>query len=122
MCGNRYLAVKFISRCSRKLSESLPKWIIESRLITWALTGEDPDVSKYVNANLDIDVMEMEDALCYISDEEIKYCVRRSYKESVHRHHLIYVYKQSMDEERRARVRVIVRILWYMTSRRTIYE
>ena len=122
MCGNRYLAIKFISSYSRRLSDKLPKWIIESRLMSWALTGEDPDISKYVNVNVDPDLRDMEDMLCYISDPNIQHCVRNSYIQSIRHHHLLYVYKKSMDEYDRARIRVIVRILWYMTSRRTIYE
>lgn len=122
MCGNRYLAVKFISQCSRRLALKLPKWIIESKLITWALTGEEPDVSRYVNLHVDPDMRDLEDYLCYISDENIKYCVRRSYVESIRHHHLLYVYKQSMNEYDQTRVRVVVRILWYLVNRRNSNE
>ena len=40
--GNRYLATTYIAQCARKFSRQLPRYIIESYLIHWVLTGEDP--------------------------------------------------------------------------------
>lgn len=118
MCGNKFLAIKFLATCARRLASKLPKWIIESKLITWALTGQEPDVERYVNRDIDPDIQEVQDMLCYISDPNIQYCVKESYTTSVHNHHLIYVYRGPMSEYEEARVRVLVRILWCTSNRR----
>ena len=50
---------------------------------------------------------------CYIADKEVCNAVYDSYYDSKKQTHLIYVYNSIQDEPRRARVRVLTRMLWY---------
>ena len=117
-CGSRYLAVQFISQSCRKLSKKLPGWIIESKLITWVLTGQVPDLSNsyrmWYSANPE--VRDLDEFLCYIDDRKVAKSVRKSYFLSVKSRHLVYEYNNDLDDEQKARVRILLRMFWFESS------
>lgn len=110
-CGSKFLAIKFVSEIARKLVHSKYNWSIESRLISWAITGEKPPVG--INVNINPEIQEVEDFLTYIDDEDVKLSVLNSYVLSVQSHHLVFSYDSSMDEYRKTRTRVLTRMIWY---------
>ena len=110
-CGSRYLAVMFVATCARNLIKYKNNWSIESRLISWVITGEMPP--KGIHVNIDPELAAIEDFLCYISSEDIRKSVMISYNMSVQNRHLVYRYIRGLDEFERARVRVLLRMIWY---------
>ena len=110
-CGSTYLAVMFVARCARNLIKYKNSWSIESRLISWVITGEMPP--KGIHVNIDPEIAAIEDFLCYISSEPIKKSVMISYNMSAQNQHLVYRYIPDLDECEQARVRVLVRMIWY---------
>ena len=113
-CGNRYLAVMYISKLSRKLNYQVPGGALASQLITWALTGNKPEFKYNVlyHKNISPDLATMESYLEYVTDEDIKASVRISYTLSIRKHHLIYVYDKSLDQYQQGRMRVLLRMIW----------
>lgn len=114
-CGSRYLAVNYLAHSARKLSLLTPGWIIESKLITWALTGEAPDLDKAFSVYYmyNPDVRELDDFLCYIEDPDVRSSVKESYHKSIKHRHLLYVYKSALNESQKSRVRVLMRMFWF---------
>ena len=113
-CGNVYLAVNYLSRLARKLNYKVPGGVLSSKLLTWALTGDEPNTKFDFNSyyNLSPDIAMMESYLEYVSDPAVKSSVRMSYMASVKRHHLIYSYDTELDIHDQARVRVLLRMIW----------
>ena len=111
LCGSRYLAVIFVAKCARKLVKYKNNWSIESRLISWVITGEMP--SKGIHLNIDPELDAIYDFLCYIEDQSVKDSVIASYKASVQNRHLVYMYGLGLTESDQARVRILVRMIWY---------
>lgn len=110
-CGSKFLAVKFIAEASRKLSGSKYNWSIESRLVSWVISGEMPP--KGIHIGLDVEIKEIQDFLSYIDDYSIQQCVLDSYRCTVKAHHLVYKYKNNLNEFQQTRVRVLTRMIWY---------
>lgn len=54
----------------------------------------------------------VEDYLCGVSDSEVADAVRISYAKSLEYNNLVYVYDKVHDKYRRAKVRIILRMLW----------
>lgn len=114
-CGNRYLAVKFVSTIARDLGHEAKGVVIESKLITWALTGKCPytkDELEYRQQH-DSDVAELEDYLCYVSDEAIANQVRKYYKISLRNRHLTLDESNVLDKYYQMRTNIILRMAWY---------
>lgn len=111
MCGNRYVATRYMINSARKLSKQLPRYHIESKLIRWVLLGETPDLP--IRMSDDIETQYIVDLLEYVSDEEVKECVIDSYRRSVLCYNLTYQYDSIDDEYRQARVRILTRMAWY---------
>ena len=114
-CGSRYLAVWFLAKGSRKLASTLPPGVIESKLITWVLTGAQPEIEAYLLKRQDsyIEMKNLSNMVDYVEDESIRNCVILSYKHSVKNHHLLYEYTDGMPEADRTRVRILTRMAWY---------
>ena len=110
-CGSRFLAIKFVSEISRRLVHSKYNWSIESRLISWAITGEKPPIG--IREDVDPEIREIEDFLVYIDNDIIKFSVIDSYRNSVRNHHLVYNYLPGLNEYEQTRVRVLTRMIWY---------
>ncbi len=115
VCGNRYLAIKYLSHQSRDLGHQSKGKVTESKLISWALTGEQPYSNQELERRkvLDIDIAELEDYLCYVDDKEVANQVRKYYQLSVRSKHVVLDTSQSLDLYRQMRVNVILRMIWY---------
>jgi len=110
-CGSKFLAIRFVSEIARRLVHSKYNWSIESRLISWAITGEMPPVG--INVDINPEIAEIEDFLVYIDNTDIRESVILSYKQSVRNHHISYQYVSDLDEYEQTRVRVLTRMIWY---------
>ena len=114
--GNRYQAVQYIQKQSRKFLEYTDNRITDSEAITWVLTGEKPDyesrktfneiTAKYEDAYVD-------EILCYIDDKQVCESIRLSISKSKKSKNLVYRYTKGLDESKKSRVRVVTRIIWY---------
>lgn len=114
-CGNRYLAARYIASVARRLGKKSKGVVIESKLITWALTGEQPydDEELERRRQFDSDVAELEDYLCYVDDSEVAAQVRKYYKISLHNRHVTLDNSNELDTYRQMRVNIILRMIWY---------
>ena len=118
-CGNRYLAARYLASVARNFgSDSQYKGLVlESKLLTWALTGEPPytekEIEKRRKFQVDSDIADLEDYLCYIDDEEVAQRVRMYYKKSLNSRHVVLDNSGTLDTYREMRVNIIVRMAWY---------
>ena len=110
--GNRYIATSYIAHAARKFSEKLPKYIIESYLIHWVLTGEDP---KKIRASIrdDVDTRYLNEILCYVCDQSVNQAVREMYKKSIKNRHLVYESNIELDRYQYDRAKILLRMIWY---------
>lgn len=108
------MAVTFLASGARRLGSKLPQGIMESKLLTWVLTGDNPDYS-YIKIDPDnyIERKNIEDTLEFITDREVKKYVLLSYKKSIKAQHLVYRYPDNMLDHDKSRVRILTRMLWY---------
>ena len=115
ICGNRYLAVKYLSSQSRSLGAQSEGTVLESKLLTWALTGTPPYSIEEMRRRkeYDSDVAELEDYLCYVDDEEVANQVRKYYRISLRNRHVVLDDSSTLDTYRQMRVNVILRMIWY---------
>lgn len=118
MCdGNIFAATNLVANLARKLCKRYNNVVLESEAIHWILSGEKPKIVdelgqiryKYRTKKLS----PLTDILCNIDDEEIKAAVQASFTESKKRQDLTYLYNNIVDEYAQARVRILVRMLWY---------
>lgn len=116
-CGNRYLAVMFISESARKLGQKRKEYrISESKLIQWILTGNCP----YTDAQLEImkerpNDEGLEKILCWVTDEQVVKEVKFLYKRSIHNRKLTYSNSNALSQSRIDRVNILLRMIWYST-------
>lgn len=103
-----YLATLQIAKCAREIASSLDNRITYSSAIDYAARGELPNPKDYPDHRLD----RVKNYISYIDDIEIKSAVIASYEDSLLKNYLIYNYKTIEDEPRKARVRVLMNILW----------
>ena len=120
-CGNRYLATMYVAKQSRALfhalSEKYSVNLIESHVISWALTGEVPSIAElHLRPSNSYEIDNILDFLCYIEDEEIKKKVIRQYKLSVKSKHLVYIKEKSMNIYQKDRINILLRMIWYNFS------
>ena len=115
LCGNRYLAVKYLASQSRDLGDQYKGVLLESQLLTWALTGIPTYDLKELERrkHYDSDIAQLEDYLCYVDDEEVCDQVRKYYKISLRSKHVILDDSNTLDDYRQMRVNIILRMLWY---------
>lgn len=114
-CGNRYFAARYIASVARRLGKQSKGIVLESKLITWALTGEQPydDAELERRKQHDVDIAELEDYLCYVEDKQVAAQVRKYYKISLHNRHVTLDSSNQLDEYRQMRVNIILRMIWY---------
>lgn len=118
--GNRYQAVNLVASLARSLVKRYDNKILDSEALSWILTGERPSI---IDGNGDLKrsnkvfISYMDDLLCEVDDEEVVEAVRYSIAESNRQENLVYLYKRVSEECRQARVRVLVRMIWYNTHK-----
>lgn len=116
-CGNKYLAVVFISEAARRLGQQRKEYqISESKLIQWILTGTCP----YTDIQLEMRKKPKDDEslnrlLCWVIDKQVADEVRCLYRKSIHEQRLIYSHNASLSQSRIDRVNILLRMIWYST-------
>lgn len=117
-CGNRYLAVMFISESARKLGQQQSKYqISESKLIQWILTGECPYTEVQLAARKKREIDEGVDLiLCWVYDAEVVTEVKKCYKKSVNRQKLIYATSHNLPQSKIDRINILLRMIWYSAA------
>ena len=108
-----YSDVMSISNQARELSKRSGESILHSEAISRVLKG---DTSKIVFDDDVIDEYEskyIKEMFMYIDDKEIKDAVYDSFYDSKKNRNLIYVYNEITDENRKSRVRILTRMLWF---------
>ena len=103
-----YYAVMTMAENARKITESLEHRITDSVALDYAARGLVPDPKDYPDHRLD----RVKNYISYINDTEIKSAVIKSYEDSLKQENLSYNYNTVNDEPRRARIRVLMNILW----------
>lgn len=111
--GSPFAAVNYVAKSARKLRKEIEYPILESEAISWAITGEKPKANGRKHSYSQYDINILDDILSEVDDDEVSQSVRNSYEESLQAHHLIYCYHTNLDESRKARVRVLLNMIWY---------
>lgn len=117
-CGNRYLAVMFLSESARKLGSKKKDYqIAESKLLQWVLTGTCP----YSNKQLDrmkkkVSDDGIENILSWVSDQFVVDKVRFLYKSSIRRRKLLYYRDSKLTKSKVDRINILLRMIWYSTT------
>lgn len=105
---NPYLAILQIAQESRSISSALDNRIPLATALDYAARAEKPNPKDYPDHRLD----RVKNYITYIDDIEVKSAVILSYEKSLTRNNLVYEYKNVDDEPRKARIRIIMNILW----------
>lgn len=116
-CDNSYSVVNNIAQIAREKSSQAPVHILESEALTWAIQNVEPENIKECRTNeyymfTPYQQQYIKDELYYISDNEIRTAVRHSLIKSKKYHYLIYVYNNIDNADKKARVRVITRMIY----------
>lgn len=114
--GNVYKAVYELGQAAAKRVKDCNNKISNAEGISWVLNGHKPDyehrraywdtkkaiIEEYIATNLEL-----------IYDKKICKCVRSSVWNSLNHRYLLYDYKGVDDESRRARIRILTKLIWY---------
>lgn len=106
--ANPYQAAMQIAQASRNMCIDIPHRLEMSRAIEFASNGIVPNADDYIDHRMD----HVEDYLCGVADSDIADAVRISYAKSLEYNNLVYVYNQVHDRSRRAKIRIILKMLW----------
>ena len=85
--------------------------ILHSEAITHALHGTKPKLKHIVK--WESEAAEIRDIFCSIEDKDICDAVYDSFYASREAHNLVYRYNGIRDEYKKARVRILTKMLWY---------
>jgi len=105
---NPYLAVIQMAEEARSISGSLGNRVLYSTALDYAARNQNPDPKDFPDRRLD----RVKEYLTYVEDAGIRSAVITSYEQSLYKNNLVYDYKYINDEPRKARVRIIMNILW----------
>ncbi len=111
-CDNIYAEVCNVMNDARELSSEYDNKILHSQAITSVIHGIRPERSHREYQD-EYEANQIKNMFCCISDKEICDAVYDSFYDSKEQKHLIYVYNNIKDEPRKARVRVLTKMLWY---------
>lgn len=113
-CGSRYVAIQWVVKETRRLEHLTRHYNIpESKMITWALTGQCPyskNQLQYRKISKKTD--HLDDLLEYVLDEEVKQQVFTFYKLSVKSKRLQLCDRVDLGESRLSRVNILLRMAW----------
>lgn len=116
-CGSTYAATIFIGRKARQLAESYDNVISHAEAISWLLSGRVPDNVKHYSERIcqreQRVLLYAKEYLASIKDIKVRDSVLRSLELSRKAGHLIYMYEEVYDPDRKARVRVLTNKLWW---------
>ena len=113
-CGNRYVAVQWLTRETRRLEKITKDYNIpESKMITWALTGYCPYSIHQLECRKRPDHLDhLDELLEFVLDEKVKEAVCTFYKLSVKHKRLILCDLADLGESRVSRVNILLRMAW----------
>lgn len=114
-CGNRYVAIKWLSSETRRLFAKNRNYsLLESRVLTWALTGTCP-YSRFEleRRNISHKVDHIDELLEFVLDEDVCNEVRTFYKISVKNKQLTLCDRVDLGESRLERTNILLRMAWY---------
>lgn len=114
--GNVYRAVYELGQAASKLVKKCNNKISNSEGISWLLNGNKPEyehrrtysdtkraiIEEYIDTNLEL-----------VDDKQICTCVRSSVWDSLNHRYLLYNYNGVEEESRRARIRILTKLIWY---------
>lgn len=114
--GNRYAAVQAISREARKRAEDNENRISHSDALAWVILGEEPaqlsDPRYLPMTESEVLKKNTDDYILNIDDEEVGYAVHKSIDLSIENQYISYDYCNLTDESRKARLRILVNLIW----------
>ena len=118
-CNNSvFMAVNTVAKRARQKMVDTNGMILESKAISWVLTGESPKIPTRTSIEI-TDHVEyltseeyLHELLCTVEDESVVESVRATFEASQRANHLIYCYNHSLDEPQRSRVRILSKIVW----------
>lgn len=103
-----YYAVLQMAQDAREITKSLDNRITISSALDYAARGVIPDPKDYPDHRLD----RVKNYIDYINDIEVKSAVIKSYEASLAKNNLYYEYDMVSDAPRKARIRILMNILW----------
>lgn len=106
---NPYADVTMVFRQARKLADDHNNEILHSKAITHILHGTEPAPKEMKRSEREAEIIR--DFFCSIEDKEVCDAVYDSYYEGKQNSNLVYVYNGITDEARKARVRILVKML-----------
>lgn len=117
--GNVFEATMMVAGLARSLANKYDNRILHSEALTWILTGERPDI---IDGHGNIKqirhrISYLDDILCEVDDEEVCEAVRQSISQSNYQQNLVYLYNNITDDPRKARVRILCRMIWCKTHK-----
>lgn len=114
--GSMFSAVRHLGNQASDLVEAYNHKITESEAINWLLHGKKPNYENrrsYPDAKHAVIESYIETYLELVDDKDVCKAVESSIWTSLHAGHLVYSYTQIPDEPRRARCRILTRLIWY---------
>ena len=116
-CGNEYAATLAIARRARLLAQFVDNTILDSEAITSVLNEDIQTVIRNhirkQKIRLDNIKLYLQERTDYIYDINVRNAVYASSLESIQSNHLVYIYGTVEDTDRRSRIRVLTRIIFY---------
>ena len=110
---NVYAEVCRVMNAARALADLCDNKILHSEALTHIVRGTEPNCPYIADYRDEYEAYHIRDMFCYIDDKDICDAVYDSFYESKRAKNLVYVYNHINDSGRRARVRVLTRMLWY---------
>lgn len=117
-CGNRYLAIRWISKWARQLAAEYRDYAIaESKLLQWVITGHCP----YIESELELHRRptlddELSEVLEWVSDKEVVSEVRNLYIKGIKNRRLITCSRKDFSKSKISRTNILLRMVWYGIS------
>lgn len=110
---NPYDEVMQVASKARELSALYNNKILHSEAITSIIHGTQPDIQCLFDIESEFESRYIREVFCYIDDKELCDAVYDSFYASKEKNNLIYVYNSISEPDRRVRIRVLTRMLWY---------
>lgn len=102
-----------VSNQARSLADRSGNSILHSEAISMVLKGEQTDIISDDELIDEYESKYIKELFMYIDDKDIKDAVYDSFYDSKLKKNLVYVYNNISDVHKKARVRILTRMLWY---------
>lgn len=106
---NPYNEIRKIAAQARALANDYDNEVSHSQALTHALHGTKPTMKEQYHSEREAEIIR--DFFCSIEDKEVCNAVYDSYYEGKAKRNLVYIYNDISDESRKARVRILVKML-----------